>query len=99
MRLTRDGTQRRYCVLIACLGVWSLIWPSRAELRERYWYSVHEEVSGHIGDGGDSRDVTEQIFLASWESLGNFDIRGNFRSWLGGITRNKVADYHDAAKS
>src|SRR5438094_3564228 len=41
-------------------------------------------------------DVVQEVFLAAWESLGQFEGKGNssLGSWLLGIARHKVEDYY-----
>jgi len=41
-------------------------------------------------------DVVQEVFLAAWESLGNFRGTSSLRSWLLGIARHKVEDYYRA---
>jgi len=39
-------------------------------------------------------DVVQEVFLAAWESLGQFRGDGSLQSWLLGIARHKVEAYY-----
>jgi len=41
-------------------------------------------------------DLVQEVFLAAWESLGNFRGTSSLRGWLLGIARHKVEDYYRA---
>ena len=45
----------------------------------------------------DVDDVTQEVFLAVANGLGQFHHRGSgsFRAWLRGVTRHKLLDFHD----
>ncbi|MEJ2245666.1 MAG: sigma-70 family RNA polymerase sigma factor [Acidobacteriota bacterium] len=39
-------------------------------------------------------DVLQEVFLAAWENLHNFQGRSSLKSWLLGIARHKIEDYY-----
>jgi RNA polymerase sigma-70 factor, ECF subfamily len=56
------------------------------------------EVYGYVAyrlapDREAAQDVTQDVFLAAWQSWGSYRGDGMVLSWLRGIARRKVADY------
>ncbi len=46
-----------------------------------------------IGDAEEARDVAQLVFLRIWESLGRYDERFSFNTWLYRITTNMAIDF------
>jgi len=68
-----------------------------AEWVSRYADSVYTYVRRRLVPRADRvDDVVQEVFLAAWESLGQFEGKGNssLGSWLLGIARHKVEDYY-----
>lgn len=63
------------------------------------WVSLHgDELLGFAMSRIDQQDVAEDLvqetFLAAWQARDSFDNRSNFRTWLIGILRRKIADHY-----
>lgn len=48
----------------------------------------------HRVDPGELDDVVQDVFLAAWRALPNYDGRSQFRTWLFAIAFNKVRDHY-----
>jgi RNA polymerase sigma-70 factor (ECF subfamily) len=65
------------------------------ELYERYALSVFRFVFAHTSDRMDAEDLTEEVFLRTWRSLGNYQERGvPFLAFLFRIARNAIIDHY-----
>ncbi len=62
------------------------------ELFERYYTKIYAYVYRQTGAVDLARDITQDIFLTVFTSLGTFDGRASFRTWLYKIAANKVTD-------
>jgi RNA polymerase sigma-70 factor (ECF subfamily) len=50
----------------------------------------------HRVDAAELDDVIQDVFLAAWRALPNYDGRSQFRTWLFAIAFNKVRDHYRA---
>lgn len=63
------------------------------ELYQRHITSVYKRVRFVIPEA-DVQDVTQEIFIAAFKSLGSFRGEAQFGTWLRTLTNHKVAEYY-----
>lgn len=64
-----------------------------AQLYERYFDRVYRYIYFRLGKG-EAEDLTQEVFLKAFQSLGSYKWRGlPFSSWLMRITHNLVIDH------
>jgi len=61
-------------------------------LYRRHYDRVYRYVRASLGQDEDAADVAQQIFLQAWRSLGRFQGRSSFATWLFRIAHNAVVD-------
>jgi RNA polymerase sigma-70 factor (ECF subfamily) len=67
------------------------------ELYERYLDQIYRYVHYRLPAAEEAEDLTEQIFLKTWELIrkgGKAAKIENFRAWLYRVAHNQVVDYH-----
>jgi DNA-directed RNA polymerase specialized sigma24 family protein len=69
------------------------------QLYARYADYVRGYVGGRVRDQSAVEDVANTAWLGAWKSLSTRSepLQGEFREWLMGIARNKVANHHGEA--
>lgn len=68
-----------------------------AEFVSLYADSVHDYVRHRLVPRTDLvDDLVQEVFLAAWDGLPQFEGRSSLRTWLLGIARHKVEDYYRA---
>ena len=68
--------------------------PAADELFGRYYRKIYAFVYRQIGAVEPAQDLTQDIFLTVFTSLGTFDGRASFRTWLYRIAANKITDFY-----
>jgi RNA polymerase sigma-70 factor (ECF subfamily) len=61
-------------------------------LYRRHYDRVYRYVHTSLGNEEDAADVAQQIFVQAWRSLGRFEGRSSFATWLFRIAHNAVVD-------
>lgn len=61
-------------------------------LYRRHYDRVYRYVRASLGHDEDAADVAQQVFIQAWRSLGRFEGRSSFATWLFRIAHNAVVD-------
>ena len=65
------------------------------ELYERYATRVFRSLSAHLDNRLDAEDLTEDVFLRVWRTLGNYKEKGvPFLAFLFRVARNALIDHY-----
>lgn len=67
-------------------------------LVRRYQHRVYGHVSRMIGAGEDAADLTQEVFVKVYQSLGRFRGQASFQTWLYRVTANLCVDRHRRSK-
>ncbi len=62
-------------------------------LYERYLSPVYNRLRALLPPEA-VEDVTQEVFIAALQGIGGYREQANFRTWIAGIIRHKVADYY-----
>lgn len=62
-------------------------------LMARHRDAVYRLVRGHVGDGDEALDLTQESFVAAFAALARYDAARPFRVWIARIALNKCRDW------
>jgi RNA polymerase sigma-70 factor (ECF subfamily) len=63
-----------------------------------YWRKVFNLAYRFVGTYDEAEDLTQEIFLKVFRSLGTFDRRANFQTWLVSVSRNFCIDRYRSGR-
>lgn len=78
-----------------CLQDDQAAWDSIVRLHRRKVFNVAYKF---VGRHDEAEDLTQDIFLKVFRSLGTFDRRANFQTWLTSVSRNLCIDHYRSVR-
>src|SRR5688572_20225993 len=78
-----------------CLPGDQLAWDA---IVEQYRRKVFNVAYKFVGRHEEAEDLTQDIFLKVFKSLGTFDRRANFQTWLISVSRNLCIDHYRSVR-
>jgi len=69
-----------------------------AAIVRQNWRKVFNVAYKFVGRHEEAEDLTQDIFLKIFRSLGTFDRRANFQTWLISVSRNLCIDYYRSVR-
>ena len=68
------------------------------EIVRTYWRKVFNVAYRFVGTYDEAEDLTQEIFIKIFKSLGTFDRRANFQTWLISVSRNLCIDRYRSGR-
>ena len=68
------------------------------QIVRQYWRKVFNVAYKFVGKHDAAEDLTQDIFLKIFKSLGTFDRRANFQTWLISVSRNLCIDHYRSVR-
>ena len=65
---------------------------------KQHWRKVFNIAYTFVGRHDEAEDLTQDIFLKVFRSLGTFDRRANFLTWLTSVSRNLCIDHYRSVR-
>lgn len=63
-----------------------------------HWRRVFNVAYKFVGRHDEAEDLTQDVFLKLYRSLGTFDRRANFQTWLISVSRNLCIDHYRSVR-
>src|SRR5262245_28578827 len=64
----------------------------------QHWRKVFNIAYKFVGKHDEAEDLTQDIFMKIFKSLGTFDRRANFQTWLISVSRNLCIDHYRSVR-
>jgi RNA polymerase sigma-70 factor (ECF subfamily) len=68
------------------------------QIVRQHWRRVFNVAYKFVGKHDAAEDLTQDIFLKIFKSLGTFDRRANFQTWLISVSRNLCIDHYRSVR-
>lgn len=78
-----------------CLAGDEAAWQSIVRAHRRKVFNIAYKFVGSVEE---AEDLTQDVFIKLFRSLGTFDRRANFQTWLYSVTRNLCIDHYRALR-
>lgn len=78
-----------------CLAGDQVAWE---RIVRQHWRRVFNVAYKFVGKHDEAEDLTQDIFIKIFKSLGTFDRRANFQTWLISVSRNLCIDHYRSVR-
>src|SRR5258708_3574907 len=68
------------------------------QIVSQYRRKVFNVAYKFVGSHEEAEDLTQEVFLKIFKSLGTFDRRANFQTWLISVSRNLCIDHYRSVR-
>lgn len=68
------------------------------QIVRQHWRRVFNVAYKFVGRHDEAEDLTQDVFLKVFKSLGTFDRRANFQTWLVSVSRNLCIDHYRSVR-
>ena len=82
-------------IIERCLNGDQAAWD---EIVHRHWRLVFNVAYKFVGTYELAEDLSQDVFLKLFKSLGTFDRRANFQTWLVSVSRNLCIDHYRSVR-
>lgn len=82
-------------IIQRCLSGDQAAWES---IVRQHWRKVFNIAYKFVGKHDEAEDLTQDVFLKIFKSLGTFDRRANFQTWLISVSRNLCIDHYRSVR-
>jgi RNA polymerase sigma-70 factor (ECF subfamily) len=90
-----DSPESIETLIQRCLSGDQAAWEAIVRLHRRKVFNVAYKF---VGRHDEAEDLTQDIFLKVFKSLGTFDRRANFQTWLISVSRNLCIDHYRSVR-